>query len=351
MTDQQSAPRGGAISSAGSARRVVDERLAFASPVHHALMSSETAVAVTGAGGWLGRATLEMLEESLGREGLRDRVAAYGSTRRTMQLRSGTVVRVEPLSELAGNGHLGSTPHLLAHYAFLTREHVKEMPAADYLARNRAISDALATHAVRAPVAGIFVPSSGAVYRPDRSLADDLAENPYGALKLADERRFLDLAARPGGPGVVVFRLFNLSGPFLNKAERYVLGSILTDIARGGPVRLLADHPVVRSYVHVRDVVDLAFAAMLGVAPLPPGPVDTASDREVEIGELAQLALEVLGRPHLLVDRPPLTGPADRYVGDGTAFAELAAAVGVVPVPLRTQVADTAAYLGVVRAR
>lgn len=319
----------------------------FSPIVARGLATSGLTIAVTGAGGWLGQATLEMLEESLGREGLRDRVAAYGSTRRTMELRSGTAVQVEPLSELARSRRLRGTAHLLAHYAFVTREHVGEMPAADYLAHNRAISDTVTAHAAKAPVAGIFVPSSGAVYGLDRSLANDLAQNPYGALKLADERRFLDLAARPGGPGVVIFRVFNLSGPFLNKAERYVLGSILTDIARGGPIRLLADHPVVRSYVHVRDVVDLAFAAMLGVAPVPQAPVDTAGDREVEVGELAQLALEVLGRPHLLVERPPLTGPADRYVGDRTAFAELAAAAGVVPAPLRTQVADTAAYLGI----
>ncbi|MGH9088568.1 MAG: NAD-dependent epimerase/dehydratase family protein [Acidimicrobiales bacterium] len=320
--------------------------LRFSPAVADALIGSEMAIAVTGVGGWLGRATLEMLDQALGTVALGSRVTVFASARRTIALRSGSTVEASPLTELATDGRLAATPHLLAHYAFLTREHVHDDPPGAYLSQNRAISDLVATHVERAPVTAAFVPSSGAVYGPDGLVQDDVERNPYGALKLADEQRFLSLRASTGTRRVVVFRVFNLAGPFLNKPERYALGSILMDVARGGPVRLVSDHQVIRSYVHVRDVIDLAIASMLGIGPVPSGPIDTAGDREVEVEDLAELALKVLGHPRLPIIRPTMSAPPDRYVGDGSGFASLASSCGVALAPLEAQITDTARYLG-----
>ena len=220
-------------------------------------------------------------------------------------------------------------PHLLAHYAFATREFVSQLGTTDYIARNEEITDLVTGHVERTRPIGMLVLSSGAVY-----LGDELATNPYGVLKARDERLFFDLATRAGGEGsaprIVVPRLFNLAGPFLNKPDGYVLGSILTDIERGGPIRLHADHPVVRSYVHVRDLVDLTFAMMLGDGPAPAEAFDTAGEREIEVGELAELAATVLGQPGMPVLRPPVDDTqVDRYVGDPQVMNALARSYGI----------------------
>jgi nucleoside-diphosphate-sugar epimerase len=234
----------------------------------------------------------------------------------------------------------------LAHYAFLTREHSTVSDLTTYVATNRAISDAVAAHAESRGTAGIFVPSSGAVYRGDGQLEDDLSANPYGALKVADESRFTRLADDSLPRRVVAVRVFNLAGPFLNKPDLYALGSIVTDIQRGGPIRLRADRPVVRSYVHVGDVVELAFAVMIGAVAAPSGPFDTAGEREVEVGDLARLAAAVLGRPGLPVERPPLADArADRYIGDGTVLSQLAAEHRLPLRELPEQIIATAGYL------
>jgi nucleoside-diphosphate-sugar epimerase len=188
--------------------------------------------------------------------------------------------------------------------------------------------------------------SSGAVY-----LGDELSTNPYGVLKARDERLFFDIAARLGeegsAPRVVVPRLFNLAGQFLNKPD-YVLGSIIKDIARGGPIRLHADHLVIRSYVHVRDLVDLAFAMMLGAGPIPRQAFDTGGEREIEVGELAELAASVLGQPGMPIVRPPVEdNRADRYVGDPTMLSSLAHSYGIELTTLARQIEDTASYVEV----
>jgi UDP-glucuronate decarboxylase len=306
------------------------------------LVDSGLDVVVTGGGGWLGQATLEMLESTLG-EQLFTRVHVFASERRTVSLRSGTRLDVYSLGEIP---KLSIGPHVLAHYAFATRELVSGLGLTDYVAHNEEISQHVADHVQRTRPVGLLVPSSGAVY-----LGDELATNPYGVLKARDERRFHDLAGeeRGGRPSLrlVVPRLFNLAGPYLNKPDHYVLGSIIRDIGRGGPIELRAIHRVVRSYVHVGDLVELAFAIMLGEGPAPIGPFDTAGEQEIEVGQLAELAASVLGKPGMAIRRPPIDDSVtDRYVGDSSPMDSLCRDYQLEMRRLPSQIEDTAAYMG-----
>jgi UDP-glucuronate decarboxylase len=324
-------------------RTTPDDLIRLSTPVSKVLVDSELEVVVTGAGGWLGRATLEMLDNALGTRA-DSRVHAYGSTGRWESLRSGRRVLVRPLTELPA---LTVGPHLFTHLAFSTREHAERQGVDAYVAGNRGITELVVGHLGEAMPVGLFMPSSGAVYR-----GEDGTTNPYGALKLEDEFVMLELAS-PKAPGsnhcrTVIPRVFNLGGQFLNKPSAYALGSILGDIGRGGPVRLKADHPVVRSYVHVADLIELAFAVMLGPGPIPDRPFDTAGEREIEIGELATMAIEVCGRPDILIERPKMSGTAaDRYVGDGSIMHRLANDYGVALRTLPQQIRDTAFYMGI----
>jgi UDP-glucuronate decarboxylase len=314
--------------------------LRFSPETEGLLVESGLEVVVTGAGGWLGQATLEMLDSAFGPRS-ESRMHVFASSPRTMSLRSGTQVDVFPLQDIS---QLSVGPHLLAHYAFTTREFVSQLGVEPYIARNEELTDLVATHILRTRPTGILNLSSGAVY-----LGDDIAANPYGVLKARDERRFFAMAQEMGSvgssPRVVIPRLFNLSGPFLNKAD-YVLGSIIKDIGRGGPIHLHATKSVVRSYVHVGDLVNLAFAMMLGDGPLPLEAFDTAGEREIEVGELAELSAAVLGHPGMEILRPPFDGgPEDRYVGDPSTLRSLARSYGVEFQLLSQQIRDTAHYL------
>ncbi len=307
------------------------------------LVESGLDVVVTGGSGWLGQATIEMLESRLGAQ-MASRVHVFGSFGRSMRLRSDTQLEVSPLTELP---RLRIGPHLLTHYAFATREHISQLGVTEYVARNEEISELVSKHIRKSRPVGMLIVSSGAVY-----LGNDIATNPYGVLKARDECRFYDMAKELGDAGatprVVVPRLFNLAGPFLNKPDHYVLGSIIRDIRRGGPIRLHATKRVVRSYLHVRDLVDLAFAIMLREGPEPIEAFDTAGEREIEVGELAELAASVLGRSEIPIRRPPLDGvQSDRYVGDPAVINSSARSYGIEMQLLPSQIEDTARYMGV----
>jgi UDP-glucuronate decarboxylase len=317
--------------------------LMFSDPISTSLAHSDLELVVTGAGGWIGQATIEMLESSLG-PSFSQRVHLFASYPRTMTLRSGTSVQCQSLDQLHSTT-VGS--HLLVHLAYVTKEFVAERGPLAFIDANAHISATIQAHVQNTDVVGLFFPSSGAVYGTDGEIDDDLASNPYGALKFRDEQRFRALLSSPQRAAVI--RLFNLSGPFLTKSDRFVLGSILKDLASGRIVNLMADRPVIRSYIHVQDLVELAFAIMLGHVDGPNQSFDTAGEREIEVGELALLAAAVLGKGAIEIERPPMAsdGSPDRYVGDGAVQRSLAAQLGQQFFGLEDQIKDTATFLNI----
>lgn len=287
-------------------------------------------VIITGAGGWLGQAALEMVCAVLPRA----QVFVFGSTARVQRLRDGSSIPVAPLTTLSG---LEAKNALVFHHAFLTREHASAMPLAAYMAANREISETVQTFIRAQGARGLFVPSSGAAY------TGDPVHNPYGALKLEDEWRFAALGRELSLP-VVNMRVFNLAGPFINKLDSYALACILADLMAGRPVRLRAANPVWRGYAHVADVLKLALGLMLeGGAP----PVFDSGGEAIELSDLAARAARLLGK-NLVIDRPAdwAQGPPNRYVGDAAAFEAHAARLGLNIAGLDEQILDTADYLG-----
>ncbi|MGE4481371.1 NAD-dependent epimerase/dehydratase family protein [Acidocella sp.] len=281
-------------------------------------------VVVTGAGGWLGQAALEIAHQS-GAE-----IHAFGSRPREHRFLDGTTVSVLPLSSLDMQELSGA---LVLHMAFLTREHAARMDEADYIAANRTISEFVAGFIKRNGARGVFVPSSGAVYAPP--------PNPYGVCKLEDEGRFTMLGSMLSIPTVII-RIFNLAGPFINKQKSYVLSCILNDLLAGRPVTLNAAHPVWRGYAHVNDVLNVALGLLLaGHSPL----VFDSWGEPVEISALAARAAQVAQR-ELVLQRPEWrNGASDYYMGDEKAYLSHTASLNLTPSALEKQIRDTMVYL------
>ena len=306
-----------------------------------ALRSSDHRFIVTGASGWIGSATLHMLKGALGPDSFRHRVYAFAGSKRTLRLTDGTEV---PLFKLDALDELRAGPCLLFHYAFLGKERVAAMSLADYVAANARITEIVRRAVARLQPAGMFLTSSGAVYRVGRSIETDLGTNPYGVLKYRDETVFAEACADTGTK-LVTSRVFNLSGEYVNKVSSYAISSFILDALAGRPIVVRATRRVERSYVHVGDVVTLAAACLLSREPAPVA-FDTAGERIVEMGELAERVGELLSRPivRLQFDK---NEPADRYVGDGETWAALCERARLRPFSLAKQVTLTAAFLAV----
>jgi nucleoside-diphosphate-sugar epimerase len=118
--------------------------------------------------------------------------------------------------------------------------------------------------------------------------------HPYGASKLAAERAVRD-AAPAHGLGTVALRLANVAGPGDADPTRLV-PAILAACAGGTAFTVNGDGSAVRDLVHVTDVAD-AFVAALGVAE--PGRHRTlaiGSGRPVAVREVIAAAERVTGR-------------------------------------------------------
>lgn len=293
-------------------------------------------IIVTGAGGWLGLATLELLAEALGADFER-RVVCFGSSERQLELRHGRRVSQAPLAAIRD---LPQQPTWLLHFAFLTKDRAEQMTESDYRAANEAIGDTVLAALDPIGVEAVFLASSGAAYRAaDPSAA--AAMRLYGELKLADERRFAAWAEH-SDCRLAIGRIFALTGPYINKHEAYAMASFMLDGLAERQIVVCAPRPVIRAYVAIRELMSLVFALLADRAG---GIVRFDSGGEpLELAEVAAAVARAL--PGGKVERAAISNDdADRYHGDGAAYAALLANNAIAPVGLDRQVQETIDYL------
>ncbi len=304
-----------------------------------ALKAGEHRIVLVGAGGWLGLATLELLHRLLGPDAFAARVIAFGSGARTLDLREGLRVAQRPLSELAS---LQPAPSLVLHMAFLTQEKAKAMSEADYIEANRAISGCVLEALDQIGAEGVFVPSSGAVYMVDDTAAQ-ASMRLYGRLKLEDEAAFTAWA-EAGAKRAVIARVFNLSGPYINKQSSYALACFINDSLAGRPIEIKATRPVYRSYVAISELMSVVFGVLLDGET---GAIrfDTAGDHEYEMSEIAGAVVKGLAHK-VPISRPEVTDLiADRYVGNQDSYSDLRVSLRVSALNFGQQIRETAEYL------
>lgn len=302
-----------------------------------ALRADARRIVVVGAGGWIGRALLAGLHDTLG-DAAGERIACFGSAARQIDIGDGRTVPQRALAELR---NLPSRPSLLFHLAFLTKDRAAGMDAAAYTRANRTLSRLVFEALEPIGVDRLFLASSGAAaFMDDPAAAPDL--RLYGSLKRADEELFASWAAVGARRRALIMRIHSLSGPFINKHDTYAFASLVLDALAGRPIAVTAPMRVERSYVAVRELLSLALAALL----TPEGPALRQLDsggEALELGELAgRIAIELGGR----ATRPPVTcDTANTYICNPREYNDLLTHLGIEPVPLAMQIRETAGYL------
>ncbi|HEX6661799.1 MAG TPA: NAD-dependent epimerase/dehydratase family protein [Sphingomicrobium sp.] len=304
--------------------------------VSQALRQSSRRIVITGASGWLGRATLDLLGECLS-DSFDKRVFCFGSQARTIEAGNGRRIEQRPLAELRA---LSSAPTFVLHYAFLTKDRAEATDEAEYRAANRLISDTVLDALDAIGAEGVFVASSGAA-----GFAGDPAASPamrlYGEMKRDDEHSFAQWADRTGKTAVVA-RIFNLSGPHINKHDSYALACFIIDALSGGPISVKAAYEVRRGFVSIRELLSLVFAMLL--EGHPGARLFETGGAPMEMGEVAEAVAAALGGCG--VERAARNqAAADIYLGDDRAYRALLEQYGIEPVPFAQQVVETARFL------
>jgi nucleoside-diphosphate-sugar epimerase len=265
-------------------------------------------------------------------------VLLLASRRRTIQAFGGHEVEVHPWSPGVIRAF---EPTHAVHLAFRTRDMLAAMSSSDYVAANVELIGSALDLVHEPSLQGIAVTSSGAAANVSRRSA--VLDDPYAVLKEFEEDLVRGHADR-SGKACVVCRVWSVSGPHLSKVDKFALGSLIRQALDGGPVRVEAGHPVWRSYIDAGQVVGIALCLLLE---------DRSTEFDsggvtVEVGELASEAARVLGPPGCEVQRSAADGrPADVYVGDPSAVAEIARGLGVELFALPAQLQRTAAGMDV----
>ena len=308
---------------------------ALAADVRASLRAADRRIVITGAGGWLGMATLELLSDALG-PALDARVACFGSSRRTLALLDGRTVEQSPLVDLA---QLAPQPSLVLHLAFLTKDRAETMSEADYRHANRALSGVVLDALDAIDARAVFVASSGAARFVEDSTRSD-AMRLYGDLKRADEDAFAGWAEARNRRAIIV-RLFNIAGPHINKVRSYALSALILDALEAGAIRVTAPHCVVRGYVAIRELMSLVFALLLDERQRVVR-FDTGGEA-MEMGEVAAaVGAEFAGVVERNIAR---SDGEDVYLGDPACYDRLLREYDIDAVSFAQQVRETGDYL------
>ena len=242
---------------------------------------------VTGASGWMGRTTLTYLRDELNVD-LKTEVSCYSSQERTIKLSNGEEVRSKDFKEIVNfSGDIEG----LFHFAFLTKDFVEKVGLEEYVNINTSILETLSDVLARIKYQWSVSVSSGAVFdKPGGSLAKDVDSNPYGFLKLNEEKLLLD-SAQLSGATSVVGRLWGCTGSSMPVDRKYAISDFIYQGLTTDSIQVQANHEVWRRYIDGQDFIRILHKiAILGKSTT----LDSAGDL-IEVGELAEKVANKLG--------------------------------------------------------
>ena len=265
-------------------------------------------IAILGARGWFGQTLLGLLPADI------PTLLTASSTDALHQEWSWEQVR-----EFA--------PTVVANFAFLTRERIATEGIGEFTAVNTRLIDQFERTGSLPSVRAVLTVSSGAA-------VTEPAE-PYGALKLAEERVAGELAT--GDRASVVLRAYSVSGPLVRRPRDYAFSDFILQ-ASEGRVAIAADQLVFRRYVSASDaLVVTSRSALSGWS----GIVDTGGEL-VEMGELAQRVVSIVN-PVAVIERPDVdTNRMQTYASDDVSWTQACERLGYVPMDLDEQIRVTA---------
>ena len=240
-------------------------------------------IAITGASGWLGRATIATLLES----GVKPSdIQCFSSERKLLRIENTEFIS-HPLYELQNHQDI----EVFVHLAFLTRDKITKSDLSSYMSINRGITGLACNFINRHKPRSVITVSSGAVFDPPdyTTLAENFDLNPYGYLKIEEETRLID-ACLSSESNIVINRLWGLSGQDIQNVKPYALAEFIYKAKTGRAIEVNSSSKVWRRYVDARELMALCLA----VASAGNDITFNSGGPLVEIGELAQLVVETL---------------------------------------------------------
>jgi nucleoside-diphosphate-sugar epimerase len=242
-------------------------------------------IVISGIRGWLGNSAVNVLVDDFSIDP--KEIVGIGSQRNIEKIGS-NLYEVKTWEDFAEGI---KDVQLFLHFGFLTRDKVATLSLEEYLKRNREITNQ-ALNFIRnySPKAVVNV-SSGAVFDAPTftELTSDMRRNPYGFLKLEEERGLQELC-KEKKIGIVINRLWGLSGSDVKNIEPYALYEFIKKAQENSTIEIQSKNLVFRRYVNDRQLMRLLLK--LGLAS--ESHLFDSGGPLIEVEDLARLVVRTL---------------------------------------------------------
>jgi nucleoside-diphosphate-sugar epimerase len=284
-------------------------------------------IAISGASGWLGNETIEVIAE------IAPKVSPllFTSNGREIVLRN--------LEKRGTKGFLESQPPTslegFIHLAFLTRDKIESVGTKDFISTNLSLISKACQVIESSKPKWVVIVSSGAILdRNSGELESNIQTNPYGFCKRVEEILITQSASKVGA-NVVIGRLWGASGRFMPPNPAYALSDFIISAHTQKKIMIKSGGQVIRRYVDASEFMEVLVKAAISEKSLT---LDSGGPR-VEIAELASLVAKHF--TDIVVERSPTEMTVDDYYPRGDDFENLASALGITLSDINTQVSQT----------
>lgn len=299
-------------------------------------------IIVTGASGWLGRYILDYLYKNYIHNSCS--IVCFGSKKSVIKLSDGFTVSQIPINQMAS---LDKQPTILFHFAFLTKDKTRIISEAEYLVENQKIDNYVSSCIEKIGVETVVLSSSGAVYSYLHSNEKPkfIINDPYAYLKMKQEELYTGWSNETSKK-LIVPRIFNLSGAYINKVNHYAISSMIIDALNGSEINIRSDKLVFRSYSAVENLIELVFCQIFDRDLTGVTCYDVCGTEIVELDDLAKRVFEVLGIVGGTIKRGRIAlGARDYYVGNEKKYSNYLKHYEIEQSSLSQQIQNTAVYL------
>lgn len=239
---------------------------------------------LTGATGWIGKETLNLLVRTLGKD-FENRVVLFASEKKFCSIGSNTF-EVFPLRDIEKHGQAD----LIIHLAYLKRELSIKHGLSKFIIINREITQTLVDYLMKYPGAVVLLGSSGAVANYMRDVTSENSMEVYSGLKFETENLFQSLDTISA---LVVMRIWSVTGFDPPRDIVYVIQDFIHQAQTTGYVRVLGNPHSTRAFI---DIQEMMFLYIMEIELKQFKVLDSGGFTST-LKQLAELVLQELDKP------------------------------------------------------
>ena len=267
-------------------------------------------ICITGASGWIGKETSDLLYRTLGTE-FNKRVTLVTSKGTEIILQSGTFPSVS-WDEFIQTGDFD----LILHFAFLNQDKVKVVGVSTFIEINRKITSDILKVSSRNLSGGMLAASSGAAKSYKSDLQSSSPYEVYAAIKNEMENR---LISDGSFSHLGLMRIWSISGIYADLDAPYALSSFLSQGLRGNTIQVTGVLDALRTYVNAQEMI-WVYIMSLGNVDYS---VFDSGGFTIGLLDLANLVSSSLGNKSVL-SKPGEPSALVNYTPDVSRFNSLA---------------------------